>query len=141
MRLYETAFLIAPNLPEEEVDSLIQEMADVVKAKKGQMIQEDRWGKRKLAYPIKKFEEAYYVFFLYEGEPDIPAELERLFKQKDTVIRFLTIKKDRRENIRRKKEAETIPVTPLVEEDEGGPKEEILNPESSSPEKNKEEGK
>jgi len=127
MRLYETAFLIAPNLPEEEVEALIQEMAEVVKQKKGQMVKEDRWGKRKLAYPIKKFEEAYYVFFLYEGEPDIPSELERLFKQKDTVIRFMTIKQDRRENVRRKKKAAPLPVTPLTEETEAGE-----NPESSA---------
>ncbi|RLE04619.1 MAG: 30S ribosomal protein S6 [Candidatus Aminicenantes bacterium] len=120
MRLYETAFLIAPNLPEEEVEALIQEMAEVIKQKKGQMVKEDRWGKRKLAYPIKKFEEAYYVFFLYEGEPDIPAELERLFKQKDAVIRFMTIKQDRRENVRRKKKTAPLPVTPLTEDSEVG---------------------
>ncbi len=67
------------------------------------MLNVDKWGKKKLAYPIKKFEEAFYVFFLYEGEPDISGELERRFKQTEAVIRYLTVKKDTRENIRRKK--------------------------------------
>jgi len=101
MRLYETAFLIAPNLPEEEVEELLKKMEDVVSKKKGKMLNVDNWGKRKMAYSINKFEEATYIFFLYEGNPDIPAELERRFKQTEAIIRFLTIKKDPREAIRK----------------------------------------
>lgn len=103
MRQYETAFLIAPNLPEEETEKLILKMADVVSKKKGKMINLDQWGKRKLAYPIKKFEEAFYVFFQYEGQPEITAELERRFRQTEAIIRYLTVKKEPKENIRRKK--------------------------------------
>jgi small subunit ribosomal protein S6 len=94
MRIYETAFLIAPNLSEEDTEKLIQQMADVIPAKKGKMINIDKWGKRKLSYQIKKFEVAYYVFFLYKGEADIPSELERRFKQNEAVIRYLTVKKE-----------------------------------------------
>ena len=94
MRIYETAFLIAPNLSEEDTEKLIQQMADVIPAKKGKMIHIDKWGKRKLAYQIKKFEVAFYVFFLYKGEADIPSELERRFKQNEAVIRYLTVKKE-----------------------------------------------
>jgi len=94
MRQYETAFLIAPNLPEEDNEKLISQMADVISKKKGTMINVDEWGKRKLAYPIQKFEEAYYVFFLYEGDPSIPEELERRFKQTETIIRYLTVKNE-----------------------------------------------
>jgi len=103
MRQYETAFLIAPNLSEEDTENLIQQMEEIVTQKKGKMLNLDKWGKRKLAYPIKKFEEAFYVFFLYEGEPDIPGELERRFKQIEAVIRYLTVKKDTRKNMRKKK--------------------------------------
>lgn len=93
MRIYETAFLIAPNLSEEDTGKLIQEMADVIPAKKGELIHIDKWGKRKLAYQIKKFEVAYYVFLLYKSEADTPPELERRFKQNEAVIRYLTVKK------------------------------------------------
>ena len=103
MKQYETVFLISPNLTEEETGGIISQMSDVITKKKGKMLNKEEWGKRKLAYPIKKFEEAFYVLFHYEGESEIPAELERRFKQADTVIRYLTVKRETRENIRRKK--------------------------------------
>jgi len=103
MRLYETAFLIAPNLPEEEMAKLIKDMSGIVSNKKGKIKDIEEWGKRKLAYPIDKFEEAFYVFFHYEGDPDIPSELERKFKQTEPIIRYLTVKRDLKENVRKKK--------------------------------------
>ncbi len=116
MRLYETTFLIAPTLPEEEAEQLIEKMAGIVTEKKGKMINVDNWGKRRLAYPIKKFEDAVYVFFLYKGDVDIPTELERNFKQTESVIRYLTIKMEERENIRRlKKGASRAVETPREE--------------------------
>ena len=102
MRLYETAFLIAPNLPEEEMEKLIKQMADFVTKKKGKMVNLDKWGKKRLAYPILKFEEAFYVFFLYEGEAEIPTELERRFKQTEAIIRYLTVRKEAADAVRKK---------------------------------------
>ena len=93
MKLYETAFLIAPNLSEEETEQLINEMAEVVSKGKAKMVNVDKWGKQRLAYPIEKFDTAFYVFFLYEANPEIPTELTRLFKQKESIIRYLTVKK------------------------------------------------
>ena len=80
MRPYETAFLITPKLEEVEAEKLIEKMADVVKKKKGKMVNIERWGKIRLAYPIDKLDEAVYVFFHYEGNPDIPNELQRRFR-------------------------------------------------------------
>ncbi len=94
MRHYETAFLITPKLDEEEMEKLIKKMADVVAKKKGKMIKIDKWGKKKLAYPVEKNNEAHYVFFHYEGEPDIPSELERRFRQTEPVLRYLTLRKE-----------------------------------------------
>ena len=108
MTQYETAFLISPNLEEEETEKVIIQMAKIISEKKGKMINEDRWGKRRLAYPIKKFEEAFYVFFHYEGDPEIPLELERRFKQTEEILRYLTMKKSQKENVRRKKK-KTVP--------------------------------
>ncbi len=105
MTQYETTFLLSPNLEEEETEKIIVEMVEVVSTKKGKMINEDRWGKRKLAYPIRKFEEAFYVFFLYEGDSDIPFELERRFKQSEAILRYLTVKKEPKKSIRRNKKA------------------------------------
>lgn len=105
MNQYETVFLISPNLEEEETTKIITQMADIISKKEGKMIKEDRWGKRKLAYPVKKFEEAFYVFFHYEGAPDVPFELERRFKQTEVILRFLTVRKETKENVRKKRKS------------------------------------
>jgi small subunit ribosomal protein S6 len=105
MRQYETGFVLSPSLAEEEAQEFVRQMAEVVSQKKGRMIKQDIWGKKRLAYPIKRFHEGIYVFFLYEGPGDVSQELERRFKQTDTVIRFLTILKDPKDNVRRKKKA------------------------------------
>ncbi len=93
MRHYETGVIIAPNLSDEEIDQQIKQMAEVIASMKGQLHREERWGKRKLAYPIKKFADGYYVFLHYESEANVPAELERRFRQSDQILRFLTVKK------------------------------------------------
>jgi small subunit ribosomal protein S6 len=106
MQLYETGFLLAPNLSEEETEKLIGQMLEVVSQKEGRLIRQERWGKRRMAYSIKRFSEAFFVFFHYEGKPDIPVELERRFKQSDAVLRYLTLKKDAKPQLRRKKKKE-----------------------------------
>jgi small subunit ribosomal protein S6 len=103
VRQYETGFIISPSLSEEETEQFVGQMADIVVQKKGRMIQQDVWGKRKLAYPIKKFQEGFYVFFQYEGEGEVSQELERRFKQTDAVIRFMTVKRDPKDLLPRKK--------------------------------------
>jgi small subunit ribosomal protein S6 len=105
MRQYETGFLIAPNLTDEEAEALIGQMADIVGQKKGRMIKQEKWGKRKLAYPINRFNEASYVFFTYESGGDVPLELSRRFRNLETILRHLTLQKDLRENVRSKKKA------------------------------------
>lgn len=107
MRIYETGLLLAPDLSEEENEKIILQVTEVISQKKGSLVKQERWGKRKIAYPIKKFNEAYYIFFHYEGHPDIPLELERRFKQTDSVLRYLTLKKDIKDMARRKRKKET----------------------------------
>jgi small subunit ribosomal protein S6 len=105
MRLYETGFLISPNVSEEDADVLIQQMADVVSQKNGKMVKLEKWGKRRMAYQIGKYGEAYYVFFHYDGGSDIPLELGRRFRQMDTILRHLTLMKETQQNVRKRKKA------------------------------------
>jgi small subunit ribosomal protein S6 len=107
MRTYETGFLLAPNLSEEETEKIITQMADVISQKGGKLIRQERWGKRRMAYSIKRFNEAFYIFLHYEGEAEIPLELGRRFKQTDAVLRYLTLKKEGKEMVRKKKKKET----------------------------------
>ncbi|MCX6566816.1 MAG: 30S ribosomal protein S6 [Candidatus Aminicenantes bacterium] len=103
MKLYETGFLLAPNMTEEEAEGVVQSLAEVVPLKNGKMIRIEKWGKRRMAYAIGKAHEAYYVFFHYEGGAEIPAELARRFRQMDTIIRHLTLLKETQMNVRKKK--------------------------------------
>ncbi len=103
MRQYETGFVLSPTLSEEETAQFLQQMAEIVAQKKGRMVKQDVWGKRRLAFPIKRYQEGFYVFFTYDGPGDVSLELERRFKQSDAVIRFMTVVKDPRDLVRRKK--------------------------------------
>ncbi len=102
MRQYETGFVLSPALSEEEITQFLQQMAEIVAQKKGRMVKQDIWGKRRLAFPIKRFQEGFYVFLTYDGGGDVSTELERRFKQSDAVIRFMTVLKDPRDLGRRK---------------------------------------
>jgi small subunit ribosomal protein S6 len=105
MRLYETGFLVSPSLTEEEAEAIVQQMVEVVSQKAGKMSRIEKWGKRKMAYPIKRLGEAYYVFFHYESGPEVPLELARRFRQMDTILRHLTLVKETQQNVRKKKKA------------------------------------
>jgi small subunit ribosomal protein S6 len=127
MKFYETGLLIAPNLSEEDTERVINQMAEVISQRAGKLVKQERWGKRRLAYPIKKFSEAFYVFFHYEGNPDIPLELVRRFKQTDTILRYLTLQKDTQEAVPRKRKKEKV-----TEPAEAGPADEGENNESGA---------
>lgn len=114
MRQYETGFVLSPGLSEEETTQFVQQMAEIVALKKGRMVKQDIWGKRRLAYPIKRFQEGLYVFFTYEGGGDVSTELERRFKQSDQVIRFMTVLKDPRDLARRKKKKRAEEAAPAA---------------------------
>lgn len=128
MRQYETGFVLSPTLSEEETTQFVQQMAEVVAQKKGRMVKQDIWGKRRLAFPIKRFQEGVYIFFTYEGAGDISTELERRFKQTDSVIRFMTVLRDPRDLIGRKRkkraeEAVRVAAEPVVEPPAAAPAE------------------
>jgi small subunit ribosomal protein S6 len=65
MKIYETGFLLTPNLSEDDTDKLINQMADVISQREGRLIRQERWGKHRMAYSIKRWSEAFYVFFHY----------------------------------------------------------------------------
>jgi len=108
MNLYETGFLIAPNLSDEESEAFIQQMADVIAARNGKLVRTEKWGKRKLAYRLKKHTEASYVFLHYEAQPDAAQELARRLRQSESVLRYLTVRKEEGPNVRSKRKARNL---------------------------------
>lgn len=89
---YETMFLFSLKNGEEATTALVEKMKNLVSAN-GTLDSVDEWGKRKLAYAIEDETEGYYVLMNYSCEPDFPAELDRIVKITDGVLRALIIKK------------------------------------------------
>ncbi|RNC28940.1 MAG: 30S ribosomal protein S6 [Candidatus Dichloromethanomonas elyunquensis] len=94
MQAYEVMYIIRPDLEEEAMKSNVDKFAEVVNANGGSDLKVDIWGKRRLAYEIKKFNEGFYILMNFNGEARTVEELERLMKISDAVIRFLTTKKE-----------------------------------------------
>jgi len=95
MRRYEVVVILAPTLTEDEVEQSTEAFKKAAEEKGAQIVEIEQWGKRKLAYPIKRHTEGIYVILtLEELSAEAVGELERRFKVSDSVIRFLTVRVD-----------------------------------------------
>ena len=94
MRVYEVLFIVAPNIEESDIDTLVTQLSDVATNQGAQVAKVDRMGRRRLAYPIGKFNEGHYVVLTIEGTGLEIAELERRMRVTDAVIRYITIRID-----------------------------------------------
>ncbi len=94
MRTYEVAFITAPNVIEDDLKKLTSQLETIIKERGGQVTKIDPWGRRKLAYPIDKYEEGIYTILYLEGSGLEIAEVERRLRVTDFVIRYLTIRTD-----------------------------------------------
>jgi small subunit ribosomal protein S6 len=92
MPIYESIFIVNANLADEETANVIKKMQDVVAKQGGEMLKFEDWGKKKLAYEIKKQKRGHYAFFQFKAAPAAVAELERTYKMTDAVIKFITVK-------------------------------------------------
>lgn len=92
MRNYETLYIVRPELSEEEQQAVAQKFADVVTQAGGEVTKLDIWGKRRLAYEVKKLREGIYILMQFRGESQVAQELERLLKITDEVIRQLVVR-------------------------------------------------
>jgi small subunit ribosomal protein S6 len=95
MRRYEVVYVLAPILTEEEVEQYAETYSQAAREHGAEVINVDKWEKRKLAFRVKKYLEGYYTILTIEEEAaDAVTELERRFKVNDAVIRFLTVRID-----------------------------------------------
>ncbi len=85
---YEVLYIIDPNLDEEGTAAIVEKFKAMVEAE-GTLTGIEEWGKRRLAYPINDIPEGYYVLMNCECKPDLPAELDRVFKITEGVMRSL----------------------------------------------------
>jgi small subunit ribosomal protein S6 len=124
VRNYEVVFVAAPTLTSEELDSFINHIQTVVESKNGKVVKVDNWGKKSLAYKIKRFREGYYVVLSIDGDGGAITELERRFRVTDYIIRFISVRIDedlkRSEKIKNARRRKTPPQTsvPSFEEEQ-----------------------
>ena len=90
---YETIFIINAALTEEEIKVLVEKFTTLISTN-GTIESVEEWGKKKLAYLIDDLSEGYYVLVNFSSEPDFPAELDRVYKITDGLIRSIIVKKE-----------------------------------------------
>ncbi len=95
MNQYETVFILTPVLSEDQTKETVKKFREIITAKGAEMVYEDFWGMRKLAYPIQKMSSGFYQLFEFKAEGDVIETLETELKRDERVIRFLTVKLDK----------------------------------------------
>lgn len=94
MKKYESIIIVNPNTIEEEIKELIEYIKKIITDNNGSITKVEELGKKKLAYEIKKCKEGYYVVIYFEAKPSVIAELERVYRIKDEIIKYITIRSD-----------------------------------------------
>ncbi len=116
MRKYETIFILDPDLEEEQTQSVIEKAKGIITQNSGEIVKVEDWGKRKLAYQVKKKAKGHYILIHFMGSPTLVSELERNFRVMDAVIKFQSVRLD--ESQAPSSEA-PLPEEPMGEESEG----------------------
>lgn len=92
MRDYELTVIINPQVEEDKLTATIEKIGRWITEKGGNIVQIGPEGKRKLAYPIKKFVEGNYVLARFQGEPEVTKKLEANLKMSEEIIRYLLVR-------------------------------------------------
>ena len=93
MNKYESVIIINPSVEEEAMKALIQKYTDIIN-NDGKVESVNEIGKKRLAYEIMKNKEGYYTVFNFEAKPELIAELERNYRIDDSIMKFITIRKE-----------------------------------------------
>ena len=93
MNKYESVIIINPTVEEEAVKALVTKFTDLINTN-GKLEKVDDLGKKKLAYEIKKQKEGLYIVFYFEANPELIAELERVYRITDEVMKFIVVRQE-----------------------------------------------
>jgi small subunit ribosomal protein S6 len=119
MRIYEELFIVRPDATDEEIDPLVEQLKNVITHAGGTLDKTEKWGVRKLAYRVVKYDEGQYVLLQFTAKPETVKEIERRLRVADLVLKFLTVRIDeklkrieKRRKAREKRAARKPPATP-----------------------------
>ena len=96
---YETVYVSRADLSDDIQTEVLNKLLTTINTKGGEVLVEEKWGRRKLAYQINKQSYANYVLLDYVGPAELPAELERIIRLDDRFMRFLTVRIDEDINV------------------------------------------
>ena len=96
MNKYESIFIVSALLEDEKIQEIVTKVKNLVE-ESGQLEKFDEWGKRRLAYEIEDQKEGYYTLMHFSAEPVFPAELERIYKITEGVIKYIILRRDEKE--------------------------------------------
>jgi len=106
MRIYEELFIVRPDATDEEVDPVVDQVKNVITQAGGTVDKTEKWGIRKLAYRVLKFNEGQYILIQFTAKPETVKEIERRLRVADSVLKFLTVRIDEKlKRIEKRKKA------------------------------------
>lgn len=121
MRIYEELFIVRPDAPDEEIDPVVEQLRNVITQAGGTLDKVDKWGVRKLAYRVVKYDEGQYILLQFSAKPETVRELERRLRVSDVVLKFLTVRIDeklkrleKRKKAREKRALRKPPAPPSI---------------------------
>ena len=91
MQLYESIFIVRPSVTDEDTNKLIEKMKGVLDRCGATLVKLENWGKKKLAYEVKRERKGTYAYFYFRAPNITVGELERSYRLEDTIIKFLTV--------------------------------------------------
>ena len=95
MNHYETVFILTPVLSDAQMKEAVEKFKSVLTKNGAEIVNEENWGLRKLAYPIQHKSTGFYTLIEFDGEPTIVKQLETAFRRDEKVLRFLTFRLDK----------------------------------------------
>ncbi len=95
MNHYETVFILTPVLSDVQMKEAVDKFKAYITSHAGEIVNEELWGLRKLAYPIQKKSTGFYTLIEFDANPDLVKKLETQFRRDERVLRFLTFRLDK----------------------------------------------
>ncbi len=99
MKQYELLFVVKPTLTEEEIAAQIANVKASIEKDGGEIVATDDMGMKKLAYEVSKANRGYYTVYYFNAEPATIAEIERLLRINENILKFMTVKYDKKKEV------------------------------------------
>lgn len=124
LRTYEALFIVSPEVEDDDIQAIARETESLIVKNGGAIVRSEVWGRRKLAYKIKKFTEGIYILIRFQAFPNFIARLEHYFRLSEHIIRHLIVHYDEKmlkleaEQERRRKAMESSPQSAQDDEED-----------------------